>query len=74
MSQQVSLLPTTGFIRLAQVLTLIPVSKSAWYAGVAEGRYPRPVQLGPRTAAYRAEDIVALIESLGAQVEQEAAQ
>ena len=63
-----------GFLRLHQVLALIPVSKSAWYAGMAEGRYPRPVQLGPRTVAYRVEDIATLIESLGAQVEQKAAQ
>ena len=60
-------IPATGFLRLAQVLTLIPVSRSAWYDGVAEGRYPAPVRLGPRTAAYRVEDIVALIERLGAQ-------
>lgn len=68
------LLPSVGFLRLSQVLTLFPVSKSAWYAGMSEGRYPRPVQLGPRTAAYRVEDIAALIERFSAQVEQEAAQ
>lgn len=64
---EVKQIPTIGFLRLAQVLELIPVSKSAWYAGVAEGHYPRPVQLGPRTAAYRVEDIIALIERLGGQ-------
>ena len=67
-------IPATGFIRLVEVLRLIPVSKSAWFAGVAEGRFPKPVKLGPRTSAYRAEDIAALIESLGAQVEQRATQ
>lgn len=67
-------LPAQGFVRLETVLSIFPVSRSAWYAGMSEGRYPRPVQLGPRTAAYRVEDIVALIESLGAQVEQKAAQ
>lgn len=60
-------LPSIGFIRLAKVLAIIPVSKSAWYDGVNEGRYPSPVRLGPRTAAYRVEDIVALIERLGSQ-------
>ena len=67
-------IPATGFLRLVEVLRLIPVSKSAWFAGVAEGRFPKPVKLGPRTAAYRAEDIAALIGSLGAQVEQRATQ
>jgi len=60
-------LPATGFLRLAQVLQFVPVSKTAWYEGIQSGAYPKPVKLGPRTAAYRVEDIRALIEQLGAQ-------
>lgn len=56
-------LPTTGFLRLPQVLALYPVSKSTWWKGVAEGRYPTPVKLGERATAWRAEDIRALIEA-----------
>lgn len=56
--------PSRGFLRLNQVLTLIPVSKSSWHNGVAEGRFPKPVHLGPRTSAYRVEDIMSLIEEL----------
>jgi predicted DNA-binding transcriptional regulator AlpA len=41
---------------------IIPVSKSAWWAGVASGRYPRPVKLGPRTTAWRASDIARLMQ------------
>ena len=44
-----SQLPSTGFLRLPQVLALIPVSRSAWWAGCKSGRYPKPVKLGPRT-------------------------
>ena len=33
---------------LPQVLALIPVSRSAWWAGCKSGRYPKPVKLGPR--------------------------
>ena len=58
-------LPTTGFLRLPQVLALIPVSKSTWWAGVKEGRYPAAVKLGPRATAWRAEDIRALIDGAG---------
>ena len=29
-------LPAVGFVRLADVLKLIPVGKSAWYAGIKE--------------------------------------
>ena len=39
----------------------IPVSKSTWWAGVKSGRFPKPVKLGPRTTAWRVEDIRSLI-------------
>lgn len=56
-------IPTTGFLRLPQVLALIPISKSVWWEGCKTGRFPKPVKLGPRTTAWRAEDIAALVES-----------
>jgi hypothetical protein len=66
-------LPETGFLRLAQIVgdkkkgipPLIPVGKSCWWEGVKKGRFPKPVKLGPRTTAWRVEDIRALIESFG---------
>ena len=57
-------LPETGFLRLPSIIAphgLIPVSKSTWWAGVRTGRFPKPVKLGPRTTAWRVEDIRALI-------------
>ncbi len=54
-------IPEIGFIRLATVLTVIPVSKSTWWAGVKSGKFPRPVKLGENTTAWKAEDIHALI-------------
>jgi prophage regulatory protein len=56
-----TLLPETGFLRLPKILTLIPVGKSTWWEGVKSGRFPKPVKLGPRTTAWRAEDIQHLI-------------
>lgn len=66
-------LPETGYIRLPQIIgdrnanppipAIIPVSKSTWWAGVQSGRFPRPVKLGPRTTAWRVEDIRDLIET-----------
>jgi prophage regulatory protein len=56
--------PTNGFVRIRQVLAQlgpIPVSKSTWWAGVKDGRYPQPVKLGPRVTAWRVTDIRALI-------------
>ena len=62
-----STLPTTGFLRLNQVLQLIPYKKTAWYAGLKAGRFPKPVPLGDRARGYRVEDIRALIERLSDQ-------
>ena len=68
-------LPEIGFLRINHILgdqkanppilPVIPVSKSTWWAGVKSGRFPKPVKLGPRTTAWRVEDIVALIEQGG---------
>lgn len=58
-------LPETGFLRIRGVLRLYPVSRSAWWAGVKAGRYPKPVKLSPNTTAWRVEAIRALIESAG---------
>ena len=65
-------LPPIGYLRLTQILgnkkaippipAIIPVGKSTWWAGVKSGRYPKPVKLGPRTTAWRVEDIRRLIE------------
>lgn len=58
-------LPSTGFLRLPQVLFLIPVSKSTFWAGVKSGRYPKPVKIGERCTAWKAEDIHAFISTAG---------
>lgn len=59
-------LPETGFVRLSAILAPngpIPVSKSTWWAGIKQGRFPKPVKLGPRITAWRVEDIRRLIET-----------
>lgn len=67
--QNSSTLPDTGFLRLRQIIgdasrgipSLIPVSRSTWWAGVRSGRYPKPVKLGARCTAWRVEDVRELI-------------
>lgn len=64
-------LPESGFLRLPQIIgdakrgipAIIPVSKSAWWAGVKAGRYPSSVKLGPRTTVWPVEAIRALCAS-----------
>lgn len=69
-------LPVTGFVRLVQIIgnpnatppipAIIPVSKTTWFRGIREGRYPKPSKkFGPRISAYRVDDIRKLIESAG---------
>jgi prophage regulatory protein len=61
--QNQNALPEVGFVRLAQILAVVPISKSSWWAGVSDGRFPQPLKLGPRTTVWRVEDIKALIQN-----------
>ncbi len=56
-----------GFQRLDSVLTIFPVSRAAWYAGIAEGRYPSGIQIGKRSVAWSNASIKALIEDVSNQ-------
>ena len=65
-------LPAEGFLRQRQILgdknanppipPVVPIGKTAWWAGVKSGRYPKPVKLGPRTTAWKVSDIRALLD------------
>lgn len=64
-------LPEEGLVRLKQIIgdpkanppipPVIPVSRSTWWQGVKDGRFPKPVKLSTRCTAWRVEDIRALI-------------
>lgn len=64
-------LPETGFLRLPQIIgskkrnipALIPVSESTWWSGVASGRFPASIKLGPRTTVWSVASIRALIDN-----------
>jgi prophage regulatory protein len=62
-------LPDIGFVRLKTVLRVFPVSRSSWWEGVRTHKYPPPVKLGPRTSAWKVEDIRALIAEAEAGVQ-----
>ena len=61
---------TDRFLRLKDIIgdkksgvtPIIPISKSAWWAGVASGRFPKPCKLG-RVSVWRASDIAKLIQT-----------
>ena len=57
--------PESGLVRLKQILAPsgpIPVSKSTWWAGVKDGRFPKPQKLGVGVTVWKAEDVRALYE------------
>lgn len=56
---------TDPLLRLPQVLQIIPVCKSTWWAGVRSGRFPQPIKIGPRTTCWRLSDVVSVIENAG---------
>ena len=63
-------IPETGYLRQHQILgdkrrgipPIYPVSKSTWWAGIKDGRFPKPVKLSARCVAWRVEDIRTLVE------------
>ncbi len=59
-------LPLTGFLRLRAILAPagpIPISKSTWWQGIKDGRFPKPLKLGKRVTVWRVEDIRRLLET-----------
>lgn len=56
--------PELTLCRLPQVLTIIPVGRSTWWAGVKSGRFPQPLRLSSRCSVWRLSDIRALVASL----------
>jgi len=63
-------IPETGFLRLPQILEVIPLGKSCWWNGVKSGRFPKPIRLSARCVAWKAEDIRDLIRELSEPVQE----
>ena len=66
-------LPEFGYVRLKQFRgdpnadppcpAIIPVSRTTWYRGIKDGRFPKLVKLSERIAVWRVKDIRALVEA-----------
>jgi len=57
-------LPKSGYIRLPEVLKLLGISRSTFYAGIKSGKYPAPVRIGKRISGWRVEEIRKLNKNL----------
>ncbi len=56
--------PETGFVRLRQILGVIPVCPTTWWKMCREGKAPKGTKLGRNITVWKAEDIRALIAQL----------
>lgn len=59
-----------GFVKLNQIIGSppgtgpIPISKALWYKWIKEGKAPKPIRLGGRAVAWRADEINRLVAKL----------
>ncbi len=53
---------TRPYLRLADILELIPVSKSTWWNWVAQKKVPPGRKLSPRVTVWSREDVLALVK------------
>lgn len=56
-------LPETGFIRLTQLVKLIPFSRATVWRKVKAGDFPQPVKLSANITAWKAEDVRGWIQA-----------
>lgn len=62
--KEIQALLSEGFARLPQVLYVLGISKTSFWAGIKEGRFPKPVKLGSRMVGWPVDEIRALIKEL----------
>lgn len=55
------LLPAEGFVRISQVLAVVPVSRTTLWRWVKEGKFPASVKLTPEITAWPVQAVRAWI-------------
>ncbi len=51
------------YVRVSQLIKMIPVSKASIWRKVKDGSFPKPVKLGDRITAWHMDDIEAWLAS-----------
>ncbi|MBW2187062.1 MAG: AlpA family phage regulatory protein [Deltaproteobacteria bacterium] len=54
------------FLRIKQLLEIVPLGKSTVWKLVAEGKFPQPIKLSERCTAWRESDIQQWMDKLSA--------
>lgn len=55
-------LDTTSFLRVNQIIKILSISRSHWWQGVKDGRFPLGIKLSPKIVVWKTADIRALID------------
>lgn len=56
----------TAFLRLPQVLELIPIGRSTLWQMIKENRFPKQIKLGAKTSVWKASDVYEYIDRMSA--------
>lgn len=64
-SSTYGVLPVTGFVRLADLRQIIPLSDSSIWRRVKAGTFPAPLKLSPRVTVWRSEAIRQWLDEQG---------
>ncbi len=62
-------IPDFGFMRLPQVLQVIPVSRTTWYDGIREGRFPKGIKITGNIVGWKVSDIKNLVQKIEEEAE-----
>jgi len=53
------------YLRLSQILEILPIGRSTWWKGVKDGRFPPPIKLGTRITMWDEEEVLRLVQGGG---------
>jgi prophage regulatory protein len=53
---------TEIFLRLPQILELLPIGRSTWWAWVKTGKAPAPLKVSAGVTCWRKSDVLAMIQ------------
>ena len=54
-----------SYLRLPQVLSIVPIGRSTLWLWVKEGRFPKPKKLGPAITVWHASQVAAWMDAVG---------
>jgi predicted DNA-binding transcriptional regulator AlpA len=65
-AQPLEVLPTTGHVRLRDIMAHLRIGRSTWWRWVKDKKVPAPIKLSAQLCVWRAEDIHQLIRDRAA--------